>query len=162
MKNHDVELKLQALVDGELDDREAARMTALVEQDPEARAVHNELAAIKTLLAGNEPELKVPETREFYWSGIARAIEREDLQAGRRGGGAHSHSWLRLILPAGAVATLALGLTIGFYLPGHGKGRLPALVGSHEIETTLEDTPTFTFRSDPEAMTVVWVDSGPN
>lgn len=163
MRDHDSELKLQALLDGELSAAESESVRAVIGRDPDARVLHDELAAVKTLLAGNEAEFKVPETREFYWSGIARAIELEERKHSREGAvPSFVHSWFRLLLPAGAVAILALSLTIGWNLPGIGKSRVPALAGSHDIETPLEGAPTFTFRSEPEAMTVVWVDSGPN
>jgi anti-sigma factor RsiW len=163
MRDHDSELKLQALLDGELSAAESESVRALISRDAEARVLYDELVVVKTLLAGNESQVKVPESREFYWSGIARAIEREEPKHRMDVPVPSSaHSWFRLLLPAGAVAILALSLTIGWNLPGFGKIRVPALAGSHDIETPLEGAPTFTFRSEPEAMTVVWVDSGPN
>ncbi len=162
MREHDTELKLQALLDGELSVAESESVRVLVSRDPEACAQCAELQAMKTLLAGNELDVKLPESREFYWSGIARAIEREDRANRMERGPAPVSRWLRLLVPAGVVAALAIAVTIGLRLPGGAKTGFPALAGSHQIETPLEDTPSFTFRSEPEAMTVVWVDSGPN
>ena len=73
---HELELKLQAHLDGELTGREATEIAALLEHDREAAALFGELRNIKTALTGNELEIKLPETREFYWSKIEREIAR--------------------------------------------------------------------------------------
>jgi len=74
---HEVELKLQAWMDGQLPGPEAAEIARLAETDAEARALLTELQQTRAALAGFESEIKVPESREFYWSKIARAIDQE-------------------------------------------------------------------------------------
>src|SRR5262245_62016701 len=79
--NEDQWLKLQAWVDGELPEGEARAVATLVETDPEARALVTELRMTHAFMASNEPEASLPESREFYWSKIQRAIEREAAAA---------------------------------------------------------------------------------
>jgi anti-sigma factor RsiW len=78
--NRDLALKYQAFVDGELSDREARQLELTLQQDPEAKAVVAELRATKALLRENEPEMAVPESREFYWGKIQREIQRLEAE----------------------------------------------------------------------------------
>lgn len=73
--NQETKLRVQAYFDREVNERESQEIAALVEQDAEARAVCAELQEIRAILKNNEPEHKVPESREFYWSKIERAIQ---------------------------------------------------------------------------------------
>ena len=59
----EMELKLLAYVDGELSAREAKGLADAIAGDQEAQALVAELRLSKQFLAGNEPEMKVPETR---------------------------------------------------------------------------------------------------
>jgi negative regulator of sigma E activity len=72
----DIKLQLQAYLDGELSERESHKISEQLIQDSEAKAMLAELKFIKDAMRGNEPELKLPESREFYWSKIQREIER--------------------------------------------------------------------------------------
>ena len=74
---HDLELKLQAWLDGELPEREARRMGQWIARDPAAGALAAELRQVKQALPGNETAKAVPDTRQFYWSQIERRIQRE-------------------------------------------------------------------------------------
>ena len=76
--NQEIELKIQSWIDGELSASEAKQVVAMVAADTGLSGLATELRLMKTVLSGNEPELKVPDTREFYWSQIARGIEREE------------------------------------------------------------------------------------
>src|SRR4051812_32126786 len=76
--NSEVELELQAYLDGELAGADARRVESLIAADPQAKALFQELKTTKSLLAANEPEIKLPDSREFYWSKIERAIERTE------------------------------------------------------------------------------------
>ncbi|HEY0552249.1 MAG TPA: hypothetical protein VGF13_21795, partial [Verrucomicrobiae bacterium] len=69
-------IKLQAHLDGELTGREAQQVAALLETDAEARAVFGELQQTKAWFKANEPEMRLPESREFFWSKIERDIQR--------------------------------------------------------------------------------------
>jgi anti-sigma factor RsiW len=76
MKN-ELELKLQAWLDGELSAAEAGEMQRLAATDPEAGRLLAELRSVKNAFAQGEPKIVFPETREFYWSKIQRQIRRE-------------------------------------------------------------------------------------
>ena len=105
--NHETELKLQAYLDGELSESEAAAIREMLARDPQARSVTDALEATRTILLANEPELKVPETREFYWSKIRRQIELgEEQGAVANAGQAAPAWWLRFLAPAGLLAVL--------------------------------------------------------
>ena len=162
MINHDTELKLQALLDGELSAGDATRIGDLVARDPEARSLIEELKATRTLLHGNEPDLQVPEGREYYWSKIRRQIELEEQRAAMADGGEGVPAWwLRFLAPAGVLLALAVFIAVSLRSPEGGPPVL-AMDDGHEIETPLEETSSFSFRSEAAAMTVVWVDSHHN
>jgi len=76
--NVDLGIRLQAYLDGELTGGEAQQVAALLETDAEARALCSELEQTRTLLKGNEPELRLPESPEFFWSKIEREISRSE------------------------------------------------------------------------------------
>src|SRR4051812_3107727 len=74
--NEEQQLKLQAFLDGELPERDAREITAWLQRDAAAAALFAELKATRQALAAAETPVALPESREFYWSKIAR-----DLQA---------------------------------------------------------------------------------
>ena len=156
---HEKELKLQAYLDGELSAGEAKAIADLMGRDAGVQALYQELRSAKSLLAGNELERKLPESCEFYWSKIQRQINRvEPAQADGRTEPAASRWWPRFLAPAGVLAALAVFVAVVLRSPEGGQAFL-ALDDSHEIETPLEETSSFSFRSEAAAMTVVWVDS---
>jgi len=156
MINHETELKLQAYLDGELPAGEAKAITDLLERDASAQRTYQELRSTRSLLAGNEVERKLPESPEFYWSKIRRQIEQLESQAEQMSEPAPARWWPRFLAPAGALAALAVFVGVVLRTP---EEPLLALDDSHEIETPLEETSSFSFRSEAAAMTVVWVDS---
>lgn len=159
MIHHDTALKLQAYVDGELPPRETAAMRHLLESDAQARSLVDALRAAKSALAGNEPEFRLADSREFYWSGIRRRIEAEERQtAARQTRESEATGWSRFLAPAGILAGLALFIALALNNRDDAS-RMLALEEGHEIETPLEETTSFSFRSESAAMTVVWVDS---
>jgi hypothetical protein len=159
MINHETELKLQAYLDGELPASEAKSIADLLEGDVGAQGLYEELKLTRSLLAGNELERKLPESGEFYWSKIRRQIERaESTQSSTVTEPAATGWWTRFLAPAGVLAALAVFVVVALRSPD-GGGSFLALDESHEIETPLEETSSFSFRSEAAAMTVVWVDS---
>ena len=82
MMNRDFQLKLQAYLDGELPPQETEKVIHSLRTDPEALALHEELKLTKSLLQGNELEIKLGESREFYWSKICREIGRDNQRKG--------------------------------------------------------------------------------
>jgi len=150
MINQETKLKLQAHLDHELSAAESRRMGALLDQDPEARALFAELTGLRSALKGNELELKLPETREFYWSKIERAIAQSARQESRVP--ARRSWWLRIMAPAIGVALLMSALVLVKL-----SSTPPAVSYLHEIDTPLQDTSTISFHSQAAGMSVVWV-----
>jgi anti-sigma factor RsiW len=113
--NENLELKLQALADGELPPHEAARIRALVNGDGEAARLLAELQAVKSALHANEVAQPVPETREFYWSKIARQIEHKERSHSARPfpWGWRLRRWLAAL---GAATALAVVLVVAVHL----------------------------------------------
>lgn len=146
----DTILKVQAYVDSELTQAEARDMAALVARDPEAGALCAELKEIHALVAANELEVKLPESREFFWSKIEREIVRNSTVVAPR---ARSRWWVRVLAPAAGFAMLAM-LAFLALKPGATPGPLSVL---HEIEAPLEEASTISFYSPSAGMTVVWV-----
>src|SRR6516165_10549542 len=75
------QLKLQAYLDGELPEGEARELATGLAQDQEAAALLAELRQTRDAIAGSEQVRALPESREFYWSKIQRAIERAEAPA---------------------------------------------------------------------------------
>ena len=149
-------LILQAHLDGELAPDDAREVVSLLQRDTEVRALFDELKSTRRLLAANEPEISLPESREFYWSKIRRELERLDREPPVRPLQAWGIlRWLRLALPACAVLVLvAVMLHRSAFAPGPGS---PLFAVGDEIETPLEELNSFTFRSESARLTVVWV-----
>ncbi len=90
--NEEQQLKLQAWLDRELPDAEARQVEAWIASDPEAARLRAELENTRHALAGFEAGVRLPETREFYWSKIAREIERQEPRPAPAA--AEAPSWL--------------------------------------------------------------------
>jgi len=150
--NRDLELKLQAYVDGELSERDTRGLAQWIAEDKEAQGLLAELKTAKALLAGNEPELAVPESREFYWSKIQREIQRSPET---RSPAAFWLSWQKYLAPLAGVA-LVIFLAVGSFkvynlTMANNDGHHLA-----EIENLSEEMGAFSFRSSGN-MFVVWV-----
>jgi anti-sigma factor RsiW len=158
MMNQDIKLKLQAYLDNELSESETREFASWLERDAEARVLQGELNSIKSTLAGNEVEVKLPESREFYWSKIERAI-RHGSQPKRGPAFLSGYPWwVRWCAPALGVAVLLVAALSVIKLT-----TAPTQVSYlHEIETPLEDTGAISFHSQEAGMTVVWVQSQGN
>lgn len=150
MKTESKELRLQAYLDNEVSSADARQIASWIERDPEAKALYEELRAMKAVLnAENEISVTVPESREFYWSKIQREIERTE-QAPR-----HEHSprpwWLRLLAPVAGAAALAVFVVMSI-------SNNPVRTAFQE-EVSQTDS-SITFYSPENKMTVVWISSG--
>jgi anti-sigma factor RsiW len=151
MNNHS-HLRLQAYLDGELSNRESQEVEKRLQDDPESQQLLAELGFIKSALAGNEPERKLPESRDFFWSKIQREIERVNHQpvAVSRAGGL---GWRKFFAPLAAVGLVAMGLTVArFYTPED-----TSTWSVVEVEDLAEEASSFSFRSASENMFVVWL-----
>ena len=151
------QLQLQAYLDGELAAGEAQQVAAWLEKDREAGSLVGELNATKSLLAGNETELRVPESREFYWSRIALEIERAEKADGAKPQPSWLASWTRWLAPVAGAAFLAISLAVTGKLSLSGTKVIVFNHDGQEIEIPLEETSVMSFRSDTEGVSVVWI-----
>src|SRR5258705_4455315 len=105
--NTESKLRLQAYLDNEVSSGEAREIASWIARDGEAKALYEELAATKSLLAPeNELPVAVPDSQDFYWSKIQRAIEHAEREP------APKYSprpwWVRLLAPVAGAALLAI------------------------------------------------------
>ena len=154
MKTQDA-LRIQTWLDGALPASETRAVERLIEQDTEARDLVAELRWTQTALRAGEVPRSLPESREFYWSKIRKAIE----VAEHSPGGSVRTGWvppvLRWLAPAGIAAALAVLLTLPILRT---RPEEPWASGT-EIESPLSDISSFSFRSEAERMTIVWINA---
>jgi anti-sigma factor RsiW len=148
--NEEQQLKLQAFLDGELPEKDAREVASWLARDADATALHAELRNTRHALKGFEPELKVPASREFYWSKIKREIERSAPVPAAEHVSLFT-SLRRFLLPLGAVAVLALAGIITLHQFG-GNAAHPV-----QVNAILADAGAFTYRDESQGMTVVWL-----
>ena len=156
MNENETELKVQALVDGELTGREAEELRARLESDAGLRTLHARLTAMRGLMTGAELPRTLPESGDFHWSQISKAIEREERQAKRLARPASgAKRLLRWMVPMAGAACLLLLLT----LQQTTQPELGISLGSdHELELSIDDLDVMTFNTGDDAMSVVWLD----
>jgi anti-sigma factor RsiW len=159
---NDTQLRIQAYLDNELSPGEARKLAAMLTSDREAQQLFGELRATKEALRANEPEVKLQESRDFYWSQIQRRLataEREPVRT-------PTPWWMRILAPAlGTAALLALLALVSN--PGSRVAKTerdtiasgPASPLHGEIEDVAEDMSSVTFRSEEHGVTVVWLTS---
>lgn len=147
MKDHESELKIQAFLDGELPESEAREVAAWLAQDGDAAGLMAELKNTRQALAGFDQSIKVPESREFYWSKIQREIERMPMESAP----APTVSWLaqlrRMLIPATALALVCLAGVVALR-----QGASPA-----GVETAVATPGAFTYRDFNSGTTLVWL-----
>jgi anti-sigma factor RsiW len=151
MIDENAQLKLQALLDGELSATDAAEVQAWLGRDAEARSLLGELRNTKAALAGHEASVQLPESREFFWSKIERAIEPR-VQRAPAEATAPWFVWLqRQLVPLGGfgmVAVLVAVLVLQLR---------PATAQFGEIELASDDMGAYTFRDQQQKLTMVWL-----
>jgi anti-sigma factor RsiW len=153
--NTDLEMKVQAWLDGELPETEAREIMRLAETDSTAAALVRELKFTRSWLQGGETLREVPASREFYWAQIERQIQvTGQPTAPERPATNALGQWLRWLMPAAIAATLAFFILA----PKPAAKFWEASVGA-EIESPADDLGTFNFHSDQGHMNVVWVNS---
>ena len=149
--DYEVQLKLQAYLDGELSEAEARDIGNLLAKDREAVALQNELRNTRQALSGFEVGTELPESREFFWSKIRREIERLEPATAKESSPAPSllTAWRRFLMPAGAIAALALAL---FFV-----NRQVLDSDNTGLEASRSDPGTFTYRDPDGGGTLVWL-----
>jgi anti-sigma factor RsiW len=150
--DHNAQLKLQALLDGELPEAEAGEVTNWVDRDREAAALLEELRNTRGALAGSEAEVRLPESREFFWSKIEREVRRLETPGPERDSLPLLASWRRFLAPDSAIALVAIVGLLAIQQSGGLR-----LSGGTEMETTLADTGAFTYRDYSAGATLVWL-----
>ena len=147
------QLKLQAFLDGELPEKDAQEMAAWVARDPEATDLLAELRNTREALADCEPALKLPESREFYWSKIQREIQRlEPVQAPAKPASILT-LLRRVLLPLGSVAVLAIAGVLAYQQFGGTQGGVPHA----QVSAMLADVGAIHYRDQSQGMTVIWL-----
>jgi len=142
--NEELELKLQAWVDGALSGAGAARMAALVSEELEAGQLAAELREVKAMMRGSELTRSVPESREFYWSKIERQIQLDSRPVP-----VTRPMWRRLLMP---LAGLAAATCVALFTLTQTK-----VVANDGFTSTDEAMDTTTFRDQSSGLTVVWL-----
>jgi len=144
------QLKLQAYLDGELPESESREWGARLASDPEASALLAELRQTRDCLAGHEAEVRLPETREFFWSKVQREIQRQEAPAPDHRVERPALTWLRRwLLP---VSGLAAALLVG--LVALRDTHAPTAAG---MEVTRADSGVFTYYDYAAGATLVWL-----
>jgi anti-sigma factor RsiW len=148
--NEESQIRLQAFLDGELPAGQAAEVRQWLERDREARELLAELQNTRAALAGHGADLKLPETREFFWSKIRREIERQErLETPREP--VRKSFWARWgwrgLVPAGGFAAACL---IALHLSGTSAEFAP------ELDLATDNMGAYTFRNQENGLTTVW------
>lgn len=162
----EVQLKLQAYVDGELSAIDIAQVEALLANDAEAQALVTELKNTAAALKGHEAAVTVPETRDFYWSQIRREIERLEKLPASEESGSLLEMWKRFLVPAGGV--LAALVLLAMILLNSGNEGADSRMASNSnsgaasvevatVENAVDEAEVFTFEDQKEGMLVVWL-----
>jgi len=145
------QLRLQAFLDGELPEREMREVAAWLATDPEAAGLQLELKHTRQALTNFEKDIKLPESREFFWSKIEREITRLEKPEPAKPQ-VSPFVWLkRALISAGSVAVVVIVALVAWPR---------AATAQAEVETTLADPGAFTYRDDQEGMTVIWFSYG--
>lgn len=157
--NEEQLLQLQAWMDGELPEEEARRVEGLLRTHPEAEALVAELRMTKGFLAGNEPQLKVPESREFYWSKLRREIERVEAAEVAASAPAPAPTWLlswrRFLAPLSGLAMIAFLSVLSLNL--YHRAEQDPLQHLVEVENLDETIGSISYKSQSENMFVVYL-----
>ena len=150
MMDLEAQLKLQAYLDGELPAGDAADVAAWLERDAEARRLLAELTQASAALAGHETEIRLPESRDFFWSKIRHEVERQERRPSPKPVTGWA-GWLRAqLVPLGGIAALVVVLAVSI------SYQRPAKAEPGELELTSEDMGAYTFRDQEQQMTLVW------
>lgn len=161
--NSDTQLKIQAYLDNELSPGEARKLAAMLSSHREAQDLYAELRATKEAIRTNEPERKLEDSRDFYWSQLQRRI----VNAEREPAPKTSPLWVRWLAPVVGTAALFALLTVvmnpGARLSGRSEQTISAASPVHPVQGEIEDLvpeiSSVTFRSEEHGVTVVWLTS---
>lgn len=149
--NIELQLKLQAYIDGELSDAETCELLGRLDGDEQASALLTELKNTRAAIRAGEPEQRLPESRDFYWSKIRREIEREEMLSSRVEHVPWLQRFVRYLLPA---ASAVLLLVLGF-LTVHQEGNA-SVSTAYQLESAVPGADAFTYVDEEEGTTLIW------
>lgn len=148
--NQEVELKLQAYLDGELSAAETREVSALMERDAEARALFTELQQTSVALKSNELERSLPESREFFWSKIEREIQRLDAEP------APSTPWWLAFARRHMAAVSGFGVATALLVVAAFQMNMVSPPMMEEIDNPIGAS-ALSFRLESAKTTLVWI-----
>ena len=158
MNENETELKVQALVDGELTGAQAEAMRARIEGNDALRELQARLTVARRLMNDAELQRKLPESGDFHWSQISQAIEREDRQARLLAKSSTGAGWPLRWLTALAGAACIL-LLLSSPSRHDGPPDLGILLSSdHELELSDDEIDVMTYNTGDDNMSIVWLD----
>ena len=156
MNESEIELKVQALVDGELTGREAKALQQRINDDAKLQQLHARLTQMRGLIADSELPRPLPESGDFYWNKIAETIEHEKRAGERAAPPTPASRWLlRWLTPLVGVSAVVLLLTLQQpTAPDLGI----MLSGDHELELSSDEIDVMTYNTDDDSISIVWLD----
>jgi anti-sigma factor RsiW len=149
--NEEAQFKLQAYLDGELPAGERAGVQEWLARDSEARALLAELQNTNAALSGHEAEVKLPETREFFWSKIEREIGRQSAAKEPPRKSFWARWGWRGLVPAGGLAVACL-FALHLANPGTASAEFVP-----ELELASDDMGAYTYRNQEDGLTMIWL-----
>ncbi len=152
MMEDDGQLKLQSYLDGELPEREAREVANWLARDQEAAALFVELRNTRQALKSFEIDIRLPESREVFWSKIERAIRSAERHSAAPEQTPLLARLRRLILPLSSVGAMA-AIVVSVIL--HSSTAQAGMLG--EVELASKDMGALTFRSQSDGLTMVWL-----
>jgi hypothetical protein len=102
--------------------------------------------------------VSLPETREFYWSKIAREIGKA-APTETKTEGSVLLPWLRWLVPATALGLVLLVFALSERFNGDPGSMARPAREIADVETPLEESSLIAFRSEAEGISVVWVNT---
>ena len=145
--DYDTQLKLQGYLDRELPEAQPREIANWLAQDREAVALLAELRNTRQAMVGLEMGVTLPDSREFFWSKIEREICRQEQPEPAPRPLSVLAAWRRFLVPAGAVAALAMAALIGLF--SGSQGPTP--------EMAVADPGAFIYRDFSAGTTLVWL-----
>ena len=156
MNENEIQLKVQALVDGELTGREAEVLQQRINDDAKLQHLHAKLTQMRGLISDSELPRPLPESGDFYWNKIAETIEHEKRAGEPPSPPTPASRWLlRWLTPLVGVSAVVLLLTLQQpTAPDLGI----MLSGDHELELSSDEIDVMTYNTDDDSISIVWLD----
>ena len=158
MMDYQDQLKVQAYLDGELSGAEAKPVEELLARNQEATDLLTELRQTCQALDGFEQGIKMPETREFFWSKVNRGIQSQENRATAAERAVIHIPWSarlrRFLVPASGLAVLAL---VALIVTREGGGP-----SANTVETSLADGGGVVYHDFSAGATFVWLSYPPD